>query len=438
MESRISRRSFLAGLAATGPLAMATAAQTTPKALPKPHKSGIKHVIVVMMENRSFDHFLGWFPNADGKQVGLTFNNTSGQPQNTARLTNFQNCSFADPDHSYAGGRVQLDNGQCDGWLISNTKDNFSIGYYTQADLAFFGSAAPEWTVCDRYFCGILGPTFPNRFYQHAAQTDRLSNTLTISTMPTIWDNLGAAGLDGRYYFNDSAFLALWGSKYSAISYPYSQFLADCAAGNLAHVSFIDPKFINEATGTSADDHPHADVRNGETFLNEIYNAVTQGPQWSKTVLVINYDEWGGFFDHVPPPTAPIPAADVAAGNQDGLLGFRVPNLIVSPWSRRGYVDHTQFDHTSILRMIEWRWQLPPLSLRDASANNLALALDFSQPDLSAPEYAVPTDVFGGVCGASPASVLNAADSRAAGIDDDEDREWEPVRALGRQFGFPG
>jgi phospholipase C len=430
MHNHLTRRSFLAGLSVAAPLALT--AQPT-KVLPKPHKSGIKHVIVVMMENRSFDHFLGWLPGADGKQAGLTFKNTAGQPQTTARLNDFQNCSLADPDHSYAGGRVQLNSGQCDGWLASNTKDNFSIGYYTQADLAFFGSAAPEWTVCDRYFCGILGPTFPNRFYQHSAQTDRLSNTVVLSTMPTIWDNLAAAGLDGRYYFNDSAFLALWGPKYTSITSPYSQFLADCAAGNLAHVTYIDPKFINEGTGTSTDDHPHADVRNGEVFLNEIYNAVTTGPQWPHTILVINYDEWGGFFDHVPPPAGPIPAADVAAGNQDGLLGFRVPNLIVSPWSRRGFVDHTQYDHTSILRMIEWRWQLPPLSLRDASANNLALALDFSQPNLSAPVYAVPAGPFSGVCG-TPA--LNPIGPFGQG-QDDEDREWVPVRDLGRQFGFP-
>jgi hypothetical protein len=114
----------------------------------------------------------------------------------------------------------------------------------------------------------------------------------------------------------------------------------------------------------------------------------------------------------------------VAAGNQDGLLGFRVPNLIVSPWSRRGFVDHTQYDHTSILRMIEWRWQLPPLSLRDASANNLALALDFSQPNLSAPVYAVPAGPFSGVCGTPALNpigpfglAIRGADTRVCGVE---------------------
>src|SRR4029079_9578853 len=94
---------------------------------------------------------------------------------------------------------------------------------------------------------------------------------------------------------------------------------------------FVDPRFVDEQNGTSGDDHPHADIRNGEAFLNLIYTAVTRSPAFAHTVLVINYDEWGGFFDHVPPPTAPIPAADAAAGNTDGRLGFRTAPPLVAP-----------------------------------------------------------------------------------------------------------
>jgi hypothetical protein len=115
-------------------------------------------------------------------------------------------------------------------------------------------------------------------------------------------------------------------------------------------------------------------------FLNAIYRAVTTSPVWSRTVLVFNFDEWGGFFEHVPPPTAPIPPADKLAGNTDGLLGFRVPCLLVSPFAPRERVSHVVCDHTSILRMIEWRWNLPPLTVPDATANNLATALDFRAP----------------------------------------------------------
>jgi phospholipase C len=167
-----------------------------------------------------------------------------------------------------------------------------------------------------------MAETFPNRVYQHAAQTDRLTNTTDLSVLPTIWDQLAGAGLDGRYYFSDVPVLALWGPKYVSIGRPIGDFFIDAGAGTLPNVAFVDPSFIGEDVGTSNDDHPHADIRNGETFLNAIYRAVTLSPAWSRTVLVFNFDEWGGFFEHVSPPTAPIPPADQAAGNTDGLLGF--------------------------------------------------------------------------------------------------------------------
>jgi len=138
-------------------------------------------------------------------------------------------------------------------------------------------------------------------------------------------------------------------------------------------------------------------VRNGEAFLNDVYNAVIHSPNWRNTILVITYDEWGGFFEHVAPQRAPIPPATAVAGDTDGLRGFRVPTVIVAPWAPHA-VSHTVFDHTSILNMIEWRWHLDPLTIRDATANNLALALDFSQRRLSAPTFAVPSGPFGFPC----------------------------------------
>jgi phospholipase C len=124
---------------------------------------------------------------------------------------------------------------------------------------------------------------------------------------------------------------------------------------------------------------------------------VTSSPNWPNTVLVINYDEWGGFFDHVPLQVAPIPRSDAALGS-DGRRGFRVPALVISPWSRRGAVPHQLLDHTSVLKMIEWRWNLRPLTIRDASANNLAEVLDFENPSLTAPSFTVPSGPFGSLC----------------------------------------
>lgn len=418
----ISRRRFLesaamgAGAVALGRRA-AFADQLFGRARTDPQRSGIDHVVVVMMENRSFDHMLGWLPGADGMQAGLTYVDRAGLPRPTHPLApDYQGCGHPDPDHSYDGARVEYDGGACDGWLRAGDNDEYAIGYYVAADVPFFARAATDWTACDRYFAAIMGPTFPNRIYQHAAQTDRLSNTFEPSTLPTIWDRLAAAGLTGRYYFQDAPFLALWGPKYVPIARPYRAFLLACATGRLPHVSFVDPRFVEELTGTTSDDHPHADIRNGQAFLNQVYAAVTASPAWHRTLLVINYDEWGGFFEHVPPDRAAIPPASRAAGDTDGLRGFRVPCLLISPFARRGLVTDTVFDHTSILRFIEWRWGLEPLTERDATAANPADVLDFTRPIQRAAQYDVSAGPFGAPCPSSEANPFVVLRDLAAGF----------------------
>ena len=365
-----------------------------------PASSGLDHVVLVMMENRSFDHLMGWAPGADGRQAGLAYPDRDGRPHATHALApDFQGCAHPDPDHSYDGGRTEYHAGACDGWLRAGLNDDFAIGYYQQGDLEFLGRAVPQWTVLDRYFAAIMAETYANRIYQHAAQTDRLTNSLDVSTLPTIWDRLASSGIDGRYYYSDVPFLALWGAKYLPITRPFAAFLVDALTGRLPAVAFVDGRFVDEASGTAGDDHPHADIRNGEAFLNLVYDAVTRSPAWQHTLLVINYDEWGGFFDHVPPPAAPIPAASAEAGDHDGRLGFRTPALLVAPWAQAGAVSHVTFDHTSVLRLIEWRWGLPPLTVRDATANNLALALDFSHPRSGRPPlFVVAPPLLGAPC----------------------------------------
>ena len=383
-----TRRRFLYGSAAAAASFSSTAsvmrALSSRPGLPRPEKSGIDHIVVAMMENRSFDHLLGWVPNADGEQAGLVYTDAGGAAFETYPLApDFQGCGHPDPDHSYDGGRVEYDGGLCDGWLRAGTNDVYAIGYYTQADLPFLGRAALDWTVCSRYFAPIMAPTYPNRIYQHSAVTDRLDDSLTLSTLPTIWDRLASSGVSGRYYFSDIPFIALWGPKYAPITRPYTDFLADCASGALPSVSFVDPPFAGEEQGTSSDDHPHGDVRAGEAWLAQTYAAVMSGKAWDRTVLVINFDEWGGFFEHIAPEEAP----DVDPAFQ--LRGFRVPCLIVSPFSPAGVASGT-YDHTSVLKMIEWRWGLAPLSVRDEAANNLAETLDFKAKNKKAPVYDVP------------------------------------------------
>jgi len=225
-----SRRDFLRKVARTSGAVLAgsvlgneaTEASAATK-LPAPSASGINHIVVVMMENRSFDHFLGWLPGTTGRQSGLTYEDANGERQRTYHLTSFTGCGHPDPDHSYQGGRDEYDGGKMDGWLRTTTNDIYCIGYYEEADIPLFAGLARNFTTLDRYFPSILSSTFPNRVFMHAAQTDRLDNSITISILPTIWDSLAAAGVSHRYYYSNVPFLAMWGEKYIPISAMYPQ-----------------------------------------------------------------------------------------------------------------------------------------------------------------------------------------------------------------------
>jgi len=440
----LSRRRLLGGaaagasalLVANSQIGRAAAATTTATdgrgRLPRvPAASGIDHVIVVTMENRSFDHYLGWVQGADGPRAKQKYRDVDGVAHPIWHLDTFTGEAYHDPNHSHVGGLAQYNGGACDGWLVAPDNDIYSIGYYGKDDLDFYRGAAAYWTVCDRFFASTLGPTYPNRFYTHSAQTDRITNTTAIATMPTIWDSLATAGVDARYYYCDLPFIALYGGKYTSISHPFAEFLTDCSAGTLPSVSYVDPRFFTTVNGPQADDHPHADIRLGQSFLNQIYEAVTASPQWGRTLLVITYDEWGGFFDHVPPGFAPD------ANPANGQRGFRIPTILIGPRVERHNVSHRTFDHTSILKFIEWRWGLPALTPRDAAANNIADALLFLRPpNLEAPQWTVPgpSDLGLDVTG-TPTSLVGAR-SAAAPPPTEHEAEWLALAELAEQHGF--
>ena len=391
-----TRREFLAQLAVGAGAGILGCSDSPVSPVPMtPATSGLDHVVVVMMENRSFDHLLGWLPTADGKQAGLSYQDGAGASHPTRHLQDFQNCGFNDPDHSFDGARTEYNNGGCDGWLRAEGNDEFAIGYYQAADLPFLGVAAPQWTVLDRYFAAFLGPTYPNRLILQAAQTDRLANTLVPSTLPTIWDRLAAAGVTGWNYGSSLVSASLFGTRYTSITRPITSFFSDAAAGTLPGVAFVDPDFFSDISNSY---HPLGDIRDGEAFLASVYRAVTTGPAWGSTLLIVTFDEWGGFYDHVPPPAAPIPQGERDVGNVDGLRGFRVPTLLISPFARRGVTSSKIYDHASILRLIEWRWSLQPLSVRDENANNLADELDFTRALATAPVINVNPGPFGVAC----------------------------------------
>lgn len=391
-----------------------------------------------MMENRSLDHFLGWLPNADGKQAGLSYADRSGTVHNTFPLApDFTGCSYPDPDHSYTGARTEYDNGAMDGFLKVQANTVYPIGYYTEANIPFLAALARNYTTCDRYFPSILGPTFPNRIFQHAGQTDRLSDSLTISTLPTIWDHLAAQGVSHGYYFSNVPFVALWGTKYLGISHTHSQFLSDCAAGTLPAVSYVDPGFTLVGN-LGTDDHPHSDIRNGDAFLAKTFHAIAQSPNWANTVVVINFDEWGGFFDHIVPPRALAPNnVDPDLVNGKALLGIRVPCIVASPWTRGNplnpRVNSTVFDHTSVLKLIEWNWNVPPLAARETSSDvgNIVDVLDLSNPRVDVPSLPNPSYVIpSSFCSSNP-----LASSASVGL---EPSGFAGMLSSGMLKGFPG
>ena len=398
--------------------------------------SQIKHIVVVMMENRSFDHFLGWLPNADGRQAGLAYEDASGFSHPAHELApDWTGCGFNDPDHSYEGGRTQVNDGLMDGFLKTSIADLYAIGYYQEPDNLFFSQFARTFTTCDKYFPSFLGPTFPNRIFQLCGQTDRLDDSVSICSYPTIFDHCTRAGVRSRYYFGNVPFLALFPIDALLYSHSIPTFLSDCANGTLPAVSFVDPAFTL-LLNTANDNHPKSDIRNGDAFLAKIYNAVASGPQWSSTVLVVNYDEWGGFFDHVPPPRAFAPnATDPDLADGKALLGCRCPCTVASPWTvgtpANPVVDHTVFDHTSVLKMIESVFHVKPLAARETSSDvgNLLSVIDFSKPPASAPVLPDPQPVI-------PQTICLSGIAPSSRRDD----EWSGFQRLeraARQRGWP-
>ena len=418
------------GVALTGAEFLSQTAANAAPALSPHGSNGIEHVVLLMMENRSFDHFLGWLPGARGRHDRVYLATDGNFYPSYPLAPDFQGCGYSDPDHSWEGFLVEYNFGKMDGFLQRPTPldlnsgvtaaaaNTFPIGFYTNLnpdgtpkavpDLPVLGALAQNYTVLDHYFCSFAGETFPNRMYQHAARTDRDHNITTISTLPTIWDQLSpipnSKGIPtAGYFFRDLPFLALWGLKYfpfwhlfapgdsDVLGIPVTtkSFLDTVAEGLLPNISFVDPEFALADDGTGGDDHPKADIRRGERFIADVYHALADAGYLDNTVLVITFDEWGGFFEHVRPPRViddTNPADVDHTGNSttptDGRLvpdyaqlGFRVPAIVVSNRASRRVVHDGPFEHTSTLKMIESTFGLHPLTARDANAMDLRQVL---------------------------------------------------------------
>jgi phospholipase C len=422
----LERTAVTAGLAATFAAALpadtlvAEAARRQRRTfLPAPRNLPVDTIVVLMMENRSFDHYLGWMPNADGRQAGLQYTDADGVVHSTQRMTpDFQGCGHPDPDHSWDGGRTQLDGGACDGFLRSGDNDVFSISYYAEGDLGFIQDAARTFTTFDRFHCSLMGSTLPNREYMWAAESyGNRDNALPPQTpyttgFPdnTIFAALDKAGVSNRYFFNDVPVSALWGAnRLAKSSGSIAEYYARCATGTLPRVSYVDPNFagsVGEGPGLSGDEHPHGDVRAGQAFMADVVHAFMESPQFKRGALFITYDEWGGFFDHVAPPRVPDLRNSPDINADYGLMGFRIPTIAVSPWVRRNHVEHTLYGFESILKFICYRFGIQPLNTRVAHANNIGRSFDWHHrprldiPDLPRPEHVVSMPCMGNPDGA--------------------------------------
>ncbi len=422
MTSNLTRRDFLtlatgaAVLDSAGSSAAAdTRAQPLPAgaatgAIPRVSEAPFNTVVVLMMENRSFDHVLGWLPGANGRQQGLSYADKRGILHPTYPLApEWQGCRFSDPDHSWQGTAIQYAHGRCDGFLqTAPLGDRFPIGYYGEHDLPILSALATGYTTFDNYFCSMQGPTWENRLYQLTGTTqvdmpDGFPKTdadrpCLIST--TIFDRLSAAGLQSAYYYHGEPMTGLFkNKKYDSLSHSIDRFWEDAHKGALPNVAFVDPNYTDAAedNGTSNDYHPKGSVLVAEQFVAHVHNALKDSPQWRDMVFVLNFDEHGGFFDHVPPPACQDDTVHVGDGPFPDLkrLGFRVPAIAMGPFAPRKIESAGPYEHCSILRMIEWRWGLEPMRLRDRYAKNLADALDFKtrRDPVELPRFTAPPPV---------------------------------------------
>ena len=242
--------------------------------------------------------------------AGATRRRTDGRSRRTGCRRTSRAARYHDPDHSWDGGREQVDGGAMDGFLRSGDNDEFSVGYYAKEDLPFIPAAAQAFTTYDRFFCSLLASTFPNREYMHAAQSyGKKDNSFPDGTrLPRHDDLRRAEGQGGRLalLLQRPARCRRCGARRASTALGrVEEYYSACAAGTLPALSFVDPSFLNEGGGTSGDEHPHGDVRTGQAFMADVVHAFMESPQWKRGALFIVYDEWGGFFDHVAPAAVP-------------------------------------------------------------------------------------------------------------------------------------
>ena len=319
----------------------------------------INHILIACQENRSFDNYFGYYPHAGSFGIPANYSQPDGNGGTvTPQHINYPFSGITDISHTWQSIHSEWDTGAMDGFYTADGSD--ALGYYDGSDLQYYYAAADAFTLCGNYFCSILGPTVPNRLALVSATcggytADSISSGA--ANWPTIVDlldqykiswkcynlGLGLGSTTSLEHFNGLDFFSKWQND-SRLQFKEDDYHSDLNAGTLPQVSFlITEEMISE--------HPPVDIQWGQQKMADVIAKLMASSSWTSSALFLTYDEGGGFFDHVDPPLVD------AYG-----LGFRVPTLVVSPYAKRGYVSSAVYEHSSILKFIERRFNLPTLA----------------------------------------------------------------------------
>ncbi len=404
----------------------------------------IETFVVMIQENHSFDQYFSHLGKYAGRSdIESAPDNTTNPSVAVGTLPEggvdggaadagshvYQHGSqlcFLDTDHSWHGSHLEWDNGINDGFFEANDQTSGlpdaappgagsgdrALWWYDERDIPFYYQLASTFGIADHYHCSLLGPTWPNRMYAYSATsfglTYNIFPNLSGDSFPDhniiIFDELEQRHVSWAIYTDSAPGPAAVLGPSIATRYgrdpvrTVERFFSDAAAGALPQVVYVEGLFGSEGPQGN-DEHPPAQIQIGQKYASDIVHALFQSPQWAHMAFFLTYDEHGGLYDHVPPPSACLPDSlapmvqmgDTAPGTFD-RLGFRVPLIVVSPYAKAAFVGHQVYDHTSILKLIEAKFRIPAMTARDANALPPTEFFDFQNPAfLTPPSIPEPT-----------------------------------------------
>jgi phospholipase C len=354
--------------------------------------ANIETIVVLMMENRSFDHHLGALRMDSGYASAATVDGLKGSEEcpdsegtmvSSWRLTG-REARYV-PTHKWDACHDAFHGGRNDGFVQASegAERNQVMGYHDREHLPVHYALADQYTVCDHWFSSVMGPTWPNRFYLQAGTSDgrRVNHPMGFGGPATLWERMAERCRSTRNYFAAPApwYAAAFPAKAfsgndALVAARIEDFFRDAHAGNLPEFAIIDPDFLGGGDG-----HPAHDLSLSEVFIASVYRAMVESPQWSRSLLIVTYDEHGGYYDHVPPPQTVDPRPEF------GQLGFRVPALVIGPTVWQGKVISDPFEHVSVAATLGARYGIESLGPRMDAARDLSSCIDPARLNAPAP-----------------------------------------------------